>query len=552
MNQVALVLAVFSFLSQIFGLVRDRLLASMIGPSANLDVYYAAFRIPDFIYNSFGILFSVTVLIPFITEYLEEEKEKGHSGKLTNFLNSVFTVYMGGMAALSALLIVLMPLLTKLTAPGFVGAQQDQLVLYSRIMLLSPFLFGLSSLLSSFAQVQKKFISFAIAPLFYNLGILFGIVFFRQWFGMIGVIYGVVLGALFYFLVQLPTLISLHKLPRFDFNVDWSLIRRVMKLSLPRTLGSSLSNITFIIMGAMASLLAVGSISVFQFSYNIENTPLLIIGVSYATAAFPAMTRLFTENKRKELLDIIYRTTRNIFFLAIPVSLMVIVLRAHIVRVLLGAGNFSWNDTRLVAASVALFSISVVAQCLILLMVRAFYATGDTRTPLRINLVAVFVTVLSTIGLLFLYKDVMMFREFVNSLMRVDGVGGATVIMLPLGFSIGQIINAIMLWLAFHKKFKGSREANHTLGRNLYHMLGAGIISAAAAYGTLLVASKGVDQSHLLGILIQATVAGVVGVGMYGIVLKALGNEDVSLFIATIRSKFWKTKPTVVPQQQDL
>ena len=162
MNQVALVLAVFSFLSQIFGLIRDRLLASMIGPSANLDVYYAAFRIPDFIYNSFGILFSVTVLIPFITEYLQEEKEKGNSTKLRSFLNSVFTVYTGGMAALSALLIILMPLLTRLTAPGFVGAQHDQLVLYSRIMLLSPFLFGLSSLLSSFAQVQKKFVSFAI------------------------------------------------------------------------------------------------------------------------------------------------------------------------------------------------------------------------------------------------------------------------------------------------------------------------------------------------------------------------------------------------------
>jgi putative peptidoglycan lipid II flippase len=325
-----------------------------------------------------------------------------------------------------------------------------------------------------------------------------------------------------------------------------------MALSLPRTLGSSLSNITFIVIGAMASLLAVGSISIFQLSYNIENTPLLIIGVSYATAAFPAMSRLFTEGNKKELLDVLYRTTRNIFFLAIPVSLMVIVLRAHIVRILLGAGRFSWNDTKLVAASVALFSISVVAQCLILLLVRAFYAVGDTKTPLRINLIGFGVTVVSSIGFLFLYRDVAMFREFMNSLMRIDGTGGGTVIMLPLGFSIGQIINAVILWLSFHKKFKGSRTENHTLGRNIYHMLGAGIIAAASAYGTLLVASKGVDQSHLLGILIQATVAGIVGIGMYGIVLKALGNQDVTIFIAILRSKFWKTKPTVVPQQQDL
>ncbi len=552
MNQAALVLAIFSIASQLFGLVRDRLLASLVGPSATLDTYYAAFRIPDFVYNSFGIIFSLTVLIPFITQYMEEEKVSGSSRSFKHFLNSVFTVYSVGMIAICGLLFVLMPWLTHVTAPGFDAASRETLVLYSRIMLISPFFFGLSSLLSSFAQVQKKFFSFAIAPLFYNFGILIGLIVLRQWWGMLGVVVGVVCGAALHFLIQVPTLVAIGRIPRFVRTIDWSLIGRIMRLSLPRTLGSSLTNLTFIGMSAIASLLTVGSISVFQFAYNIENTPLLVIGISYAVAAFPTMSRLFAEGNKKELLTVLDSAVRNIAFLAIPVSLLMIVLRAHIVRVLLGAGVFSWNDTRLVAAAVGLFAVSIVAQCIVLLMVRAFYATGETRTPLRINAWSLVITIITTTALLVLYRESAMFTYFIHSLMRIDGVSGAAVIMLPLGFSIGQIANAVMLWRAFGSRMHGTRAEHRSLARTISHMLAAAIIGAACTYAVLGIIGAGVDQSRLIGVFIQACVVGGVGLVMYGIVLKALKNEDISLFVTTLRSKFWKQRPAVVPQQQDL
>ncbi|MES2224603.1 MAG: lipid II flippase MurJ [Patescibacteria group bacterium] len=552
MNQAALVLAVFSFLSQIFGLLRDRLLASLIGPSASLDTYYAAFRIPDFVYNSFGILFSVTVLIPFIAQYIEQEKAEGHPNALKRFLNSIFTVYVGGMTALSLVLIAIMPWLTKLVAPGFAPAELASVVLYSRIILAQTFLFGLSSLLSSFAQVQKKFFAFAIAPLFYNLGILVGILVFRPLFGMLGVVLGVALGAVLYFCVQLPTLIKLGKFPKLSLGVDWKAIKQVMLLSLPRTLGSSLTNITFIVIGAIASLLAAGSISIFQFSYNIENTPLLIIGVSYAVAAFPTMTRLFAEGDKKEMLNVLYRTTRSIFFLCVPASFLIIVLRAHIVRLLLGAGVFSWNDTRLVAASVALFAISIAAQCMVLLLVRAFYATGNTKTPLLVNIFSVFVTLGSVVGLLFLYRYSVFFHNFLNSLLRIDGTEGSTVVLLPLGFSLGQTLNAILLWARFHKKMSGTKAENNTLSRTLAHITAAGIIAAATAYGILVLAGNGVEQNHFFGVLVQAGVAAASGLAIYGIVLRALRNEDILFFIETARSRFWKQKPIIVQEEQEL
>jgi putative peptidoglycan lipid II flippase len=291
----------------------------------------------------------------------------------------------------------------------------------------------------------------------------------------------VILGAGLYFLIQLPTLIHLHKLPVLTKRIDWQTVRAVVRLSLPRTLGSSLSNLTFVAISALASLLAIGSVSVFQFSYNIENTPLLVFGISYAVAAFPTMSAFFTEGNMSALRDVLYRATRNIFFFTMPIALLMIVLRAHVVRLILGAGRFSWNDTRLVAASVALFCISITAQSMVLLLVRAFFAVGDTKTPLRINVGAVVVTILSATALVWCYHHNLFFQSFINSLLRIDGVSGGSVILLALAFSLGQIGNALALWKRFHKRNPHIVTGDGTLRRNLGHITAASSIAAAIA-----------------------------------------------------------------------
>ena len=547
MNQAALVLAVFSVLSQLIGLFRDRFLASVVGPSATLDVYYASFRIPDFIFNAFASLFSVTVLIPFITAHIKKNDEK----QMERFSSSLLSAYFLGMVGLSFVVGIFMPALVHLVSPGFSGVQHQDLVLYTRIMLLSPFLFGLSSLFSAFTQVKQKFLSFAVAPILYNMGIVVGILFGYPFLGILGIVLGVVLGAILHVAIQIPSLLSVQKMPRFIKNIDWKMIVAVVKQSLPRTLGLSITNIIFIAMAAIASLLAAGSLSVFQLSYNIQTTPLMIIGISYAVAAFPTLTRLFEEKKDVEFLSLIHRATRNILFFSIPCALFFIVLRAQIVRILLGGGVFSWNDTRLVAGALALFSLSVTAQSMILLLVRGFYAQGDTKTPLKTNSIGMAVSILTTILFLALFEWSPLFEQFVVSLLRVDGVKGASVLMLPLGFSIGQITNAMMLWIRFHHRYAKEKISVHDIGKTLFHTAGAGIIAAAGAYITLSVASVGVDQARFLGVLLQGVIAGGVGLLVYGLVLVALKNEDIFLFLETAKSKFWRAKP-VVPEQQDL
>jgi peptidoglycan biosynthesis protein MviN/MurJ (putative lipid II flippase) len=229
-----------------------------------------------------------------------------------------------------------------------------------------------------------------------------------------------------------------------------------------------------------------------------------------------------------------------------------IVLRAHIVRLLLGAGVFSWNDTRLVAASVALFSISIAAQCMELLMVRAFFAVGDTKTSLVINIWSTFVTIGSVIALVFTYRYSPAFSHFLNNLLRLNGVTGATVVLLPLGFSIGESINAYALWIAFKKKIPHVKTETALLTRSVLHMIAAGVIAATAAYGTLVLTGGEGVLTHFVGVLIQAVIATAVGVAMYGIILRALGNEDITLFIDTAKSRFWKQKPLIVQEQQEL
>ncbi len=546
MNQAALVLAVFSVLSQFLGLFRDRFLASVVGPSAPLDVYYASFRAPDFIYNAIASLFSVTVLIPFITSHIK----KGDETKMKRFSDSLLSVYFLGMITVSLIAFVLMPYISQIISPGFSASQHLDLVMYTRIMLLSPILFGLSSLFSAFTQVKQKFLSFALAPLLYNLGIVIGIVFFYPYFGILGVIFGVILGALLHVCIQIPSLLSVSRFPRFTRNIDWKMIKEVTRQSLPRTLGLSITNITFIAMSAVASLLVVGSISVFQLSYNIQTTPMMIIGISYAVAAFPALTKLFEEEKKEEFVSLIHRATRNILFFSIPFALFFIVLRAQIVRLLLGSGVFSWNDTRLVAGALALFSISITAQSLILILVRGFYAKGNTKTPLKINLIGLFVTVISTALLLLAFKNSLVFENFITSLLRVDGVSGTAVLLLPLGFSIGQITNAVLLWIYFHKETKVANK-EHDIKKTLLHTLGAGIISSTGIYIALTLLGVGVDQATFVGVLLQGFLAGVFGIAIYALVLILLKNEDIYLFTETLKSKFWRAKP-IVPEQSDL
>jgi putative peptidoglycan lipid II flippase len=540
-TEAAFLIGIFALLSQFLGLIRDRSLASVLGPSTTLDIYYAAFRIPDIIFASVSTLVSITVLIPFFIDKLEhKDKESARS-----LLNQIFTVFSGGIAIISFLAFIFMPLLSHWIAPGFSEPERASLVVMSRMMLLSPIFLGLSNLFSTITQLYKRFIIYAFAPICYNLGIIIGIFFFLPNFGPLGLAMGVALGALLHMLIQLPVLASHGFYPRFTTKIDWKEIRRIFFLSLPRTLGLSLSSITLSIIIAIATTLDTGAVSIFNFSFNLQAVPITIIGLSYSVAAFPALSMAFAEGKLDIFKNQIISVARQIIFWSLPVMALFIILRAQIVRVILGAGQFSWSDTRLTAAALALFTISVVAQSLIGLLVRGYYAAGQTRRPLIVNLVFTAFEVVLALGFLYLFRHYDVFRYFIEGLLRVPDVPGTEMLMLPLGYSIGTILNYYALWTLFKKDFLKNGEGK-PLRKTLFQSFCAAVLMGTMSYGMLALTGSMFDIDGTFELLAQGTFAGVIGILVGGVILAMLGSDELKVVMTALRKKIWKTAPEAI------
>jgi putative peptidoglycan lipid II flippase len=544
-NQAAIILGFFTLISQVLGLVRDRMFAHNLGPSSSLDVYYAAFKIPDFIFVSIASLASVTVLLPFLVDKLgvkENGELNGNSLKAKKFLNDTFTVFLGAMVLASIICFIFMPSLVKIVAPGFSGAELKDLILLSRIMVLSPIFLGLSNLFGSVTQMFKKFFIFALSPLFYNIGIILGIVLFYPLFGLAGLAYGVVLGAIMHMMVQLPVLKKHDFTPIVSTKINWADLKQMIKLSLPRTIGLSLSTICLIAIIAIASMIGEGSISIFQFSLNLQNVPLGIIGISYSVAAFPTLARFFSSSNMKDFIAHISLAARQIIFWSLPVMFLFIVLRAQVVRVILGTGNFTWQDTRLTAASLALFAVSISAQSLILLFTRGYYAAGNTKRPLYINIFSTLVTIICAFWFVSIFKSNDFFRLFFESLLRIDGINGSEIVMLPLAYSLGSILNAFLLWLFFKIDFKVENQGGSFLLKSFFQSFAGAFFMGYVTYAFLDVFDNFLDINTFWGILGQGFFAGVLGICSGYVVLRALNNEQMMQIEKVLQTKkFWKT-----------
>jgi putative peptidoglycan lipid II flippase len=533
LNQAALLLGLFAFLSQVLAFLRDRLLAHIFGASISLDIYYAAFRIPDFIFVTVASIVSLSVLIPFIIEKEAESREK-----LRDFVDNIFSFFSILIVAVSFLAYFLIPEISAILFKGFSASALAQVVFISRLLLLSPIILGFSNLFGSLTQAYGRFMIYALSPLLYNAGIIFGIIMLAERMGIVGVAIGVIIGASLHALVQIPFVVTSGLMPRLRL-FNWSVVGKVARISLPRTLTLSMTHIATIFLVAMASLMVEGSISVFSFSLNLQSVPLSIIGVSYSLAAFPTLSRRFRENNIEAFVRQMAVTARFIIFWSLPLTALFIVLRAQIVRVVLGSGLFDWDDTRLTAASLALFIFSSMFQCLSLLFMRAFYSAGFTRKPFFINLISATIMIAGSWGLVKVFYLSEEFRYFVSAILKVEDLSSTVVLMLALGFSIATLINCLLHWLSFERAFPGfSREVIRTL----FECLGASVIMGAVSYFGLYLFADFFATTSLAGIFWQGTSAGLLGLAAGIVVLVLLKNRELLEVCNAIHQRFWKTK----------
>ncbi|MDP2766735.1 MAG: lipid II flippase MurJ, partial [Candidatus Methanoperedens sp.] len=318
---------------------------------------------------------------------------------------------------------------------------------------------------------------------------------------------------------------------------------------LPRALGLGLNQIIFIFITAVASLLGAGSIAIFNLSFNLQSLPLSVIGVSYSVAGFPILARLFVKNQKRQFLDYTIIAARQIIFCSVPVSILLIVLRAQIVRVIFGYGQFGWRDTRLTAAALALFAFSITSQALIILFVRAFYAAGKTMKPIIINILF-FIFIAAGIFLSFNAAGSSLSpMPFFESILRVENVKDAEMLLLPLLFSIGMIFNSIFLCWIFQKDFG---KIWPSVKKTFFQVILSSVLMGAVAYFFLNVLDKIFDIKTFVGIFFQGFVSALFGSAVWYAVLRSARNRELIEITGALKKKFWKEPQVVVPEPEEL
>jgi putative peptidoglycan lipid II flippase len=271
--------------------------------------------------------------------------------------------------------------------------------------------------------------------------------------------------------------------------------------------------------------------------------PFSIIGISYSLAAFPTLTRLYSGGNHGEFVEQMITSARHIIFWSIPISVLFVVLRAQIVRTILGAGNFNWDDTRLTAAALALFTLSLLAQNLVALFVRSYYSQGKTKTPLLMNVLSALFIIFGSLYLVEVFQNSFFFRNFMESILKVTDIPGTVVLMLPLGFSIGLAINLAFHWVGFHRHFP---SFSAPVLRTLFEVLGSSLIMGFTSYLSLNFFANhfhnAFDLDTLRGIFLQGFVSGIIGIIVGILVLYLLKNKELHEVWSTLHKKIWKAK----------
>lgn len=515
-TMAATFVAFSSLLSRLLGIFRDRILAGQFGAGDVLDIYYAAFRIPDFIFNLLILGALSAGFIPIFTTLIDKGKtNKEKNLEAWKFVSNIINIIGFCLIIISIIGIGLSPLITKLITPGFTIADQRITSGLTRIMFFSPLFLGISGVIGGVLQSAKRFFVYSLAPIFYNIGIIIGAIYFVPIWGIYGLAWGVVLGALMHMAVQIPSLFHLGFRYSFYFNFKDRNFKDIMKMMIPRTFSLATTQINLLMITVVASTLASGSLAIFNFASNLQTFAIGIFGISFAIAAFPTLSaHAFDKVKLKETFS---STTRQILFFIIPSMVLLYTLRAQIIRVVLGTGEFDWNDTVLTIDSLGYFTFSLFAQAIIPLLVRVYYARHDSKTPFVIGLVS---------------DGINVFLSYI--LGHRMGVSG-----LALAFSISSLLYFIMLWAVLYSEI-GQLDEKKIIHSSL-KFLAAAIVAGGLIQMMKIIIWPLIDMTKTVGVFIQGSIAGILGIVAYLLVCYLLESEELFGFWAGVKRRMnWK------------
>ncbi len=371
--------------SRVLGYVRLLVIGSEFGASAQLDAFFAAFRIPDLIFQLVAAGALSSALIPVVSTLFAADEQ----ARAWRIVSTVINLMLAGLAVLSVGLYLLAPTVVPLITPGFDAAQLDETIELTRIMLISPIFLSMGAVATSVLNAGGRFAAAALAPIIYNIAIIGGAVILGPTLGVEGLAYGVVAGSLGHLLVQLRPLgrLGFRYTPRVDTADPQA--RQALLLMAPRAIGLGASQITFIVVTSLATQLGNGAVSDFNFSFALLQIPLGIIGVPLGIVLLPSLSRGAAVGQEVAFAGLLMRAMRLLVYVMVPIAVFAAVARDPIVGVLFGSGRISSTDLGLIALTLTAFLVGLTAHALIAVLARAFYARQDTVTPVAAAIGAV-------------------------------------------------------------------------------------------------------------------------------------------------------------------
>jgi len=486
----AFVLMSTVLLSQILGLVRQRLLVATFGASNVAGSYLYATRWPELLFQLIIAGALSSAFIPIFSQYIGKgNNEKGH-----DFASNLISIGLGIFIPLSVIIMIFADFFAYISAPGLDSTQLVLVATMMRIMVLGQLLFIIASFLSAILQSYNRFFIPGIALSLYNLGIIIGILTLSHSMGIYSAAWGVVIGAFLYVLIQLPFMKSIHFHYRFYVSFADRGIREVMRLMWPRTISLTITQLGVFLLGAVVSLIHDGARNYLLFDYAqiLAFAPVTLLGVTIAQASFPVLSR---QKENLKAFNATFITSFNqMLYLILPVSVLFLVLRIPLVRLVYGASAVDWQATVLTGRTVAFFSISIFAQALLQLVLRAFYALHDTKIPLVVSGITTMLMVYLS------YLSVTFFH------FGIFGVAGS--------YSLCIILNLSVLLLLLHIKTGGfiTREFTFSIAK----IFTASFFTAFALYIPIKLLDRLVfDTTKTVNLLILTGISSAIGTGLY-------------------------------------
>lgn len=516
----AFIITLSGLASRVLGLFRDRFLASTFGAGDTLDIYYAAFRIPDLIYNLLILGALSAAFIPVFTSLISHEREKD----AWNLAGGIMNLAIIFISVLSIIFAVFAPWIMKIITPGFSEDKMSQVVFFTRVMFLSPLFLGISGIFGGILTSFKRFLIYSLASIFYNIGIIIGVLFFIKFMGPIGLAWGVVLGAFLHMIVQYPAARNLGYSHSWSFIEHFSNkeIKKIFRLMIPRTLGIAIAQINLLVITIFASTMAAGSLAVFNFAQNLESVPLGIFGISFSIAVFPTLSHYAAKKDSNNFIASFSQTFRQILFFVIPTSVFILLLRAQLVRIILGSGKFDWEDTELTFSCLGILAASLFAQSVIPLLARSFYAMHDTKPPFYIAVASEIINIGTVLLLINKYQ----------------------ILSLAIAFSLSSIVQMMMLlfWLRTKYDNLDDKKIIQTIFKIVLATFFAGIGIQFFKY----IVGRSVNMDTFLGVFTQFSVSGMVGIIIFSGVCHIINLEEFVNFKKSLSKRIFREKKDII------